>query len=1087
MEIKNLIIILIIACLTIPIGLALEPVEDNIIHYYTFDTDGTDYYGIDDMELLNGASVTGGSNGILGETLTLDGVDDLANITDSARLDNMSNQMTITAWVNHDTEAQQTIVSKWYDGTTAAWHFYIKSDDALGFEHKIGGSYGTLETSADDVDDAGGWYFVTATWNSSAPGEELKLYINGVLIANKTLSGALNTNAGDVRIGKKVHSGGDYELFDGYIDEVGLWERALSAEEIVDLYNSGTGKHPYDVDETTLNNSISLYYPYDIDGREQINLTENQTNSNLVRLGYAKLGASYNGALATSENAAMYKTSTALDTTDDKLSVGFWMKHDAREESMGIITITNTTNTDLFSFYYKNDTSVYRFDTNDGVDQDNLDLPEAEIDLGVWNYILLEYDGSSKRIYINETLVANSTTSPDFTSDNFNIYVFNDGTAANTFDTFNGSIDEVMIANTNMSGFLSELYNNGSGYNPFGTTESNVSFILTSGGVALDDFNITINGTTYTTNDGEAETGIAMFSGEYNITFMATGFTTAEYENQELEDNPLTYTINITPLTVNISWDYTTDMNVNDTITVSCNYTDPYGLDRNMSYYFVNTQDDKTTYGIGNRTYLINNSDFQDNINAFCVLETLYGNDTTENESTGHDNIDMLYNFLVTGYLDQHITTATSTFLNSGEYETGSPYYIYASNFINRTSKTYAEQIMINETSSLYVPQTFSRTLNEYNATYAFELEPNKLSLSFYMDGVAELVDGYIVDSEPKRRDFTDTSFLIIQQNLSEGYVYVKINDNVTEAFNQYYEYENEYNTYITEDIEILENGTWHGYIRVVDQQNRPIEGAVVRLIMTRPGESEFYNGTLIGQRLTDSEGKTDFYGDHGTNLRITILKDNYGIKSEVITLNEFIGDDVYTINNRKIFTIQNNITLTNNKVALIYNKYWYNTENNIPIIIYAPDSELIEIQTQYRIDNNQTTEITLSETGTATTGFYNYNLRPNYELDDNTTYNYLYVYSDNELVINATIETIEIENELFSTSDINATSAMLGMGIIIGTSVIGGIFTSATVSLVTFFTLTAIAAFLNPAFYWILGIGFVTMLLWMLNKVISG
>jgi hypothetical protein len=81
------------------------------------------------------------------------------------------------------------------------------------------------------------WYLVTLTWN----GSYVNLYLNGTAVTPPAAQTATPvSNLYPFRIGAR----GDYlgsTLFQGTIDEVGIWNRALSATEVATLYNSGTG------------------------------------------------------------------------------------------------------------------------------------------------------------------------------------------------------------------------------------------------------------------------------------------------------------------------------------------------------------------------------------------------------------------------------------------------------------------------------------------------------------------------------------------------------------------------------------------------------------------------------------------------------------------------------------------------------------------------------------------------------------------------------------------------------------------------------------------------------------------------------
>lgn len=68
---------------------------------------------------------------------------------------------------------------------------------------------------------------------------DISLWENGVEITNSRTAN-LPTGLDTVWIGESRNSPGRY--WDGQIDEVGVWSRALSSSEISDLYNSGSGR-----------------------------------------------------------------------------------------------------------------------------------------------------------------------------------------------------------------------------------------------------------------------------------------------------------------------------------------------------------------------------------------------------------------------------------------------------------------------------------------------------------------------------------------------------------------------------------------------------------------------------------------------------------------------------------------------------------------------------------------------------------------------------------------------------------------------------------------------------------------------------
>ena len=67
----------------------------------------------------------------------------------------------------------------------------------------------------------------------------LSLYVDGVLATSVTNAGSINVSGSSFQgIGSPIQYN-DY--FNGLIDEVGIWNRALTSDEITKLYNNGNG------------------------------------------------------------------------------------------------------------------------------------------------------------------------------------------------------------------------------------------------------------------------------------------------------------------------------------------------------------------------------------------------------------------------------------------------------------------------------------------------------------------------------------------------------------------------------------------------------------------------------------------------------------------------------------------------------------------------------------------------------------------------------------------------------------------------------------------------------------------------------
>jgi hypothetical protein len=75
------------------------------------------------------------------------------------------------------------------------------------------------------------WYLATVTYDGST----LKLYLNGNLEGSSSTS-SLNTTTADFIIGQGILS--TWNTLNGKIDEVGIWNTALTAQDVSSIYNA---------------------------------------------------------------------------------------------------------------------------------------------------------------------------------------------------------------------------------------------------------------------------------------------------------------------------------------------------------------------------------------------------------------------------------------------------------------------------------------------------------------------------------------------------------------------------------------------------------------------------------------------------------------------------------------------------------------------------------------------------------------------------------------------------------------------------------------------------------------------------------
>ncbi len=141
---------------------------------------------------------------------------------------NPSNAISASVWIKPtDWSGTPVILQK---GTTTAQYQLFASAGSLIFSLAGVGSVLTALPSLD------AWHMVTGTYNGSV----MKLYVDGINVATSSASGALAVTSSPMIIGAADTTGSASKTFKGVIDDVSLFGRGLTADEVDALYTAST-------------------------------------------------------------------------------------------------------------------------------------------------------------------------------------------------------------------------------------------------------------------------------------------------------------------------------------------------------------------------------------------------------------------------------------------------------------------------------------------------------------------------------------------------------------------------------------------------------------------------------------------------------------------------------------------------------------------------------------------------------------------------------------------------------------------------------------------------------------------------------
>ena len=210
------------------------PPPAGIVGWWPGDEDASDIVGGVNGTPQNGATF---APGLVGQAFSLDGSDDFVSLPDDA-FDALfaGGEISIEAWMKTGGVASQSSDSK--SGIAAAWDFtavMFESSWWLYFDFaEIGvitavwdGVWGNRLSSATFISDDN-WHHVASTYS----GGTARIYVDGVLRASEPRNLANGVT--------NRFSGGAFNNYPGLLDEITLYNRALTAEEIRAIYEAGS-------------------------------------------------------------------------------------------------------------------------------------------------------------------------------------------------------------------------------------------------------------------------------------------------------------------------------------------------------------------------------------------------------------------------------------------------------------------------------------------------------------------------------------------------------------------------------------------------------------------------------------------------------------------------------------------------------------------------------------------------------------------------------------------------------------------------------------------------------------------------------
>jgi len=213
----------------------------NLVAHYPFNANSNDESGNLNHGVVSGAILTTDRFGNINSAYEFDGIDDYILVSNSTSLNIFNSDLTIIMWLYNDnpllSDTSYKGISKGGWNTGAGYELLYSNYWNNGTFHFTTGSSGNNVFSFNNYNDQ--WIMLTGTYDNTTSTK--KMFINGIE-QTTTVQGVddLSSSVNDLYIGRRNPVNSYSGFVKGKMDDIRIYNVALTATEILNLYTYNT-------------------------------------------------------------------------------------------------------------------------------------------------------------------------------------------------------------------------------------------------------------------------------------------------------------------------------------------------------------------------------------------------------------------------------------------------------------------------------------------------------------------------------------------------------------------------------------------------------------------------------------------------------------------------------------------------------------------------------------------------------------------------------------------------------------------------------------------------------------------------------